>query len=472
MEAKLLELFPDETVPVAQYRSFVNQPERIQISSQEDISDYDPNTLTTYYNFKVRLPRPALNVKTLQLARASIPNIVASFPDTECTFWYYALPPVAEGNIYENNGGIPGDLAYTFDTSGNVFTPGDVLVPNSAIYFDTGNMLLAGISYTYDEDAAYNDGNGNAPVEVYDGNDLDYFIEYTGDSIVTGSRRLDYLRYVRLLPSFVQPDLMIGSFTGSGFGFNRVFADYEDLLTELQKATGDDPLDQTAMNNLLNSFRFVANDISFSLNTQFNRFVMTGNDIGFTTYLPVASDDELLPLASELLKQRDILNDQGGNFAQGAIAIVQPWIPYRTLNLRLGFNYAIYGSGPNYLNMLRPHPDFVPPDPPLSLGNWFTEMDHLAPGYCDLVNTSCCHIYCDVTGGSTVDSIANKALLATIPLNTGQLGVGFHSLPLSNPLTKIVDQIYEIYIELRTDTGQPFYLGNNAIVSLELILTY
>jgi hypothetical protein len=66
----------------------------------------------------------------------------------------------------------------------------------------------------------------------------------------------------------------------------------------------------------------------------------------------------------------------------------------------------------------------------------------------------------------------NKALLASIPINTPSLGVGFHSLPLNNPLTKIVNQIYEISIELRTDTGQPFYLGNNAIVSLEFILTY
>jgi hypothetical protein len=57
-------------------------------------------------------------------------------------------------------------------------------------------------------------------------------------------------------------------------------------------------------------------------------------------------------------------------------------------------------------------------------------------------------------------------------MNTQALGVGFHSLPLNNPLTKIPTLINEIYIEMRTDAGEPFYIGNNGIVSLELILTY
>jgi hypothetical protein len=119
--------------------------------------------------------------------------------------------------------------------------------------------------------------------------------------------------------------------------------------------------------------------------------------------------------------------------------------------------------------MIRPIPPFIESVP--SLGS-FTEYDHVAPGYCDLVYSACCHVYTDITGGSTVDSILNKALLASVPLNTTNLGVGFHSMPLNNPLTKIATQLNEIYIEMRTDTGAPFFIGNNAIVSLELILTY
>lgn len=465
---QLEELFPDEIVAVPQYRSFVNQPERIQISSQEDMLDYDPATLTSYYRFKVALPRPALDCKSIQLARASIPTPTASFPDTECTFWYYALPYVANGAIFVYPFS-PGDTPdYIFDMSGNIYDANPPNpIPVGEIYFDTGKITLSGIDYTYDELNAYNDGNGGASTDVLDDNNTPVFsLLYATPELA--SRRINYLRYIRLVPSFAQPDLCIGSFNGENWGYNRIFADFSDLMTELNKACGDDPLNNTPENNVLNSFRFVPNDISFSLDPRFNRAVMTGLDPNeITTYLPVASDDLIWQTAAELLKQRDKTNTN--SFVEGAIAVIQPWIPYRNLNLRLGFNYAIYGTGPNYFNMLRPQPEYVAGGP---LGTWFDLYDHLAPGYIDLVNTGCCHLYTDITGGSTIDSIANKALLATIPLNTPQLGVAYHSLPLSNPLTKISSQLYEIYIEMRTDTGQPYYIGNNAIVSLEFILTY
>lgn len=454
---KLLELFPDENIQLKQYRSFVNQPERIQITSQEDINDYDPNTLTSYYNFRVRLPRPALNVKTLQLARASIPNAIPNIPDTECTFWYYALPTVSSGNIYEDNNGAPGDLAYIFDTSGNVFTPVNVLVPNAAVYFDSGNFVIGIHNYTFDL-ATVKPGNVNVP--CIENNDTDYWIEYTSPQ--RADLRINYLRYVRLMPSYAQPELM-NNFTG---GFNRTFIDYDDLVSEVNNATTDDPLNGELSNEVVGEFKFVPNQISFDYNTRFNKIVFTGLDTLYS-YCPAAADDENLFIAAKELQDRDKQNTRF-QFS-GAIQIIQPFTPYRDLNLRLGFTYATYPPGENFLNMLRPIPPYIQSSPILQE---FSKYDHVAPGYADLVYSSCCHIYCDITGGSTVDSILNKALLASIPLNTPNLGVGFHSLPLNNPLTKIVEQIYEIYIELRTDTGQPFYLGNNAIVSLELILTY
>ena len=457
MEQRLADLFPDQIVQIKDYHSFINQPERIQISSQEDINDYDPTTLTSYYNFRVRLPRPALNVKTLQLARASIPNAVPNIPDTECVFWYYALPVVANGSIYEDNGGVPGDLAYTFDTSGNVYTPVGALVQDAAVYFDSGNFVVGIHNYNFDIATAKTE----VDTPCIENGDTDYWILYQGTSRAT--QRINYLRYVRLIPSFCQPDLM-NTFVG---GYNRTFVDYDDLVSELNNATIDDPLDGEIPNEIVGEFKFVANQIAFSYNTRFNKIVFTGLDTNYS-YLPVASDDPIWYEGAIQLKQRDIQNSRF-DFS-GAIKPIQPYQPFRNLNLRLGFSYATYPDGDNFLNMLRPIPPYIT-TPPLQLGA-FTRYDHLAPGYCDLVFSSCCFIYCDITGGSTLDTIANKALLASVPLNTPNLGVGFHSLPLNNPLTKIVNQIYEIYVELRTDTGQPFYLPNNAIVSLELILTY
>ena len=454
---KLLELFPDEKITLKQYRSFVNQPERIQITSQEDINDYDPNTLTSYYNFRVTLPRPALNVKSLQLARASIPNCIPSLPDTETTWWYYALPTVSPGNIYEDNAGVPGDLAYTFDTSGNVYTPVNVLVPDAAVYFDSGNFAIGVHNYLFDLTTVK---PGNVSVACIENGDTDYWIEYTSPQRAT--LRPNFLRYVRLVPSYAQPELM-DNFTG---GFNRTFTDYDDLVTELNNATVDDPLDGELSNEVVGTFKFVPKQIAFEYNTRFNKIVFTGLDPLFS-YCPAASDDENWLEAAKELQVRDRQNTRF-QFS-GAIQIVQPYAPFRDLNLRLGFNFATYPPGENFLNMLRPIPPYINTTPVLQD---FSKYDHVAPGYADLVYSSCCHIYCDITGGSTVDSLLNKALLASVPLNTPNLGVGFHSLPLNNPLTKIVEQINEIYIELRTDTGQPFYLGNNGIISLEFILTY
>lgn len=457
MEQRIQELFPDQIIKIQEYHSFVNQPERIQISSQEDINDYDPTTLTSYYNFRVRLPRPALNVKSLQLARASIPNAIPNIPDPETTFWYYALPTVSPGEIYEDNAGVPGDLAYTFDTSGNLYLPGGALEPDGAVYFDSGNFVIGIHNYLFNIATAK---PGNVDVACIENGDTDYWIRYTAPERAT--LRSNYLRYVRLVPSFCQPELM-DNFVG---GYNRTFQDYDDFVAELNNSTVDDPLDGEINNEVLGEFKFVPNQIAFSYNSRFNKIVFTGLN-SLYSYVPTASDDPIWYEAAQELKQRDIQNTRF-DFS-GAIKPISPFVEYRNLNLRMGFTYATYPQGDNFLNMLRPIPPYINATP--SLGN-FTSYDHVAPGYCDLCFSACCLIYTDITGGSTIDSIAEKALLASVPLNTPNLGVGFHSLPLNNPLTKIVNQIYEIYIELRTDAGEPFYLPNNAIVSLEFILTY
>ena len=458
MEQRLQELFPDQIVQIKDYHSFVNQPERIQISSQEDINDYDPTTLTSYYNFRVRLPRPCLNVKSIQLARASIPNAVPSLPDAETTFWYYALPTVSPGNIYEDDNGAPGDLAYTFDTLGNVFTPVGVLVEGATVHFDSGNFVIGVHNYLFDIALAQ---PGNVDVPCIENGDTDYWIRYTAPQRAT--LRPNYLRYIRLVPSFCQPELM-NNFQG---GYNRTFVDYDDFVGEVNLSTIDDPLQGEPSNEVVGTFKFVPNLVEFSYSERFNKIVFTGLDLTYS-YVPAASDDPNWYEAAIELKQRDIDNTRF--LFTGAIAPISPYMPYRNLNLRMGFTYATYPSGDNFLNMIRPIPPYI--NLSLSLQDNFKSTDHVAPGYCDLTYSACCFIYTDITGGSTLDTIAEKALLASVPLNTPNLGIGFHSLPLNNPLTKIVNQIYEIYIELRTDTGQAFYLPNNAVVSLEFILTY
>jgi hypothetical protein len=499
MEQQLLDIFPDENVPVRNYSSFINQPERIQISSQEDINDYDQNTLTTYFNFRVPLPRPAINVKSLQLARANIPNAVASFPDTELTFWYYAIPFASEGTIKANNGGVPGATIRTFNISGDVFNAG-IRVPGEQIFFDgsgdtitgdlSGLIFINGNYFTYPLFTAIVGAPGDVPVYNSAGV-LSFFLNYNNPRIDFENpsvqlNKPNYLRYFRLLPSFVPPELYLDIDEDQIYGFNRIFDDADDLNNELGFSVVNDLLFGAVIpnppgppirpNNIPGTFRFVKGLVDIEYNNTFKKFLLNlpgGENFeveDIFSIMPCASDDPNWFAAAKVLAERDLLNSgQVGFF--GVETAIQPFVEYRNLNLRLGFNYATYPVRLSDLkNMIRPHPSLVGQS--LTSGRDFTSNDLVAPGYADLVNTSCVHIYTDITGGSTVDSIVNKALLGSIPMNTTPLGVGFHSLPLNNPLTKIPTQINEIYIEMRNDSGQPFYIGNNAVVSLELILTY
>lgn len=484
MEERLKELFPDETVSIQEYHSYVNQPERIQISSQQDINDYDPRKLTTYFNFRVPLPRPALNVKSLQLARASIPNAVPSIPDQETTFWFYALPYEGTGTIRADNAGVPGDLVVNFTPSGT-FTNAVGVPVAGQIFFEgsppdpsptsiSGLFLLGGNFFTYN--SALATAEPFTPIPCYAANnDIDYWITFTSKRI--GTPKPSYLRYIRFLPSWSPADLLDDGIIDT-WPVNRVFDDYEDLVSWLNIAVIVDPLMNFPSNAIPGTFKFVPNLLSFSYSQTYKKIIMTGNNnypeaISIIYhYMPAPSDDpNWIAAAAELAQRDEAAAGQPFVFNEfGVSSVIQPYTPYRNLNTRIGFTYPIFPTNiEDYNNMIRPHPALE------TLSNVnvsFDLEDHLAPGYPDLANTACVLLYTDVTGGSTIDTVANRALLASIPMNTPTLGIGFHSLPLNNPLTKIPTQINEIYIEMRTDSGEPFYLPNNAIVSCEFILTY
>ena len=77
------------------FHSFTNQPERVNISSDNDISVTQGQIAAdeeTFNSFRVAIKRPFLEVKSIQLLRASIPNAVTNIPDDQCVFWYYRLP--------------------------------------------------------------------------------------------------------------------------------------------------------------------------------------------------------------------------------------------------------------------------------------------------------------------------------------------------------------------------------------------
>lgn len=71
------------------YKSYVNQPTRAFISSNDDTNQ----TNTAGFNsFQARFLTPINNATRAQLLRATIPNAAVNTPDYALMFWYYRLP--------------------------------------------------------------------------------------------------------------------------------------------------------------------------------------------------------------------------------------------------------------------------------------------------------------------------------------------------------------------------------------------
>jgi chitodextrinase len=97
---------------------------------------------------------------------------------------------------------------------------------------------------------------------------------------------------------------------------------------------------------------------------------------------------------------------------------------------------------------------------------------YTADGYCNLVYSSIVSTYCDVVGPSSIDTQRSSNLLAVNTMNCGNLGISYYAPYLDNPLTKVQNNIYSIFVEFRDEFGDPYYFTNNAVVTLTFKMTY
>ena len=70
------------------YKSRVNQPERVFLSSSDDVTT---SASGAYSSFQINFKTPIIGAKRTQLLRATIPNIQVNIPDYCLVFWYYRL---------------------------------------------------------------------------------------------------------------------------------------------------------------------------------------------------------------------------------------------------------------------------------------------------------------------------------------------------------------------------------------------
>lgn len=485
----LLEEFPDRVNNREDRNSFLFQPERLLISSNDDVQppsfqtdpsiafSYAPNTLLSQYfsQFRIRLKRALVNVKSIQMLSAVLPNVIQNIPDNSIIFLYYRLR-----NITNSIQGAWDDTTI-YDAGDIVFptTPTEYYVcqeynsnvgPEDNYWIQVGYIQDAPIwnattTYSTGQQVQYNgqfwqstqNNNVNVkpgflywvPVDLPDDLDRPNYWDLNEDHLCSV-----YLDPTVVLPEAYNP-------ATNPLLFNRTFQDYQDLLSSINFAATQGP----------NATH--VNDISFNYDATLNKFIFEPQNIDEEYYyLPAGFED---PNVTSYLQT---FGDLYG----------VPLSPGYTLNLRMGFTWN--GRMPNPFEQNPYSNDYFPKSiyaflrpidpaltqPPYNLQAWGTNVV-TANSYADLVNTSCVRIYCDCIFGSTQDSDNTnrsdaEGLLSVVPVATNNLGVAFYQNNFNNPLTKIPGIITEIGIRLVNDQGLPFYLPNSATCLLELGITY
>ena len=504
----LVEQFPEFAAKQNQFTSAVFQPERIAISSNDDIQPSTqaaiiiPDTAASGLNlfshqpaelfssFRIRLQRPLRNVKSIQLLSGTIPNATQNLPDDQCIFYYYRLRTV--------QGSVQGNW-------------------NPATIYGAGDFVLYGADFY----VCKNGGANNNPTTInwqeiiptplqLQTNQIvewDPFILYLPNTIVlyqskyyicvTANIDIPPTRifwvYLPNLPAatrpnyydlnpekiynvYIKPTLGVpyeGYAANTQLQFNRTFETYQDI--------------NATMNACANTATqaSIQGDLTFLYDQLLNKIQVIGEDYVNYFYLPCGYEDSNLESAIDLLySARYLLSNLSTTLR--LFKKNQIFTKNYTLNLRLGFTWN--GIFPNPFTTVS-YDDIAKAvywylrakDPGLNNFPAWTQNLLTANNYPDLVNTSCVRVYADFAFSSTQDSIGTtnsnqipfqQGLLSIVPVNTSNLGVGFYQNNFNNPLTKIPQNITEIGINLFTDQGTPFLLPNSATVLLELAIEY
>lgn len=114
-------------------RSRVNQPERLLIRSDDDITN---QSQPGFFQFQVNLPTPVLDAKRCQIIRTTIPNIQLQIPDYQLVFWYHRLATATTApsaltlravRLFPSFYQAPAGLAYTPTKNRYITDPNDLV---------------------------------------------------------------------------------------------------------------------------------------------------------------------------------------------------------------------------------------------------------------------------------------------------------------------------------------------------------
>lgn len=495
------------------FHSYFYQPNRLVINTDEATSKTFNYNQTSFNSVSFNLSKPCLNVKALQLLNLNIPLTTStSFNDYELVFPYYRLRTQRN---YDDTQTIfidePSISNLFFIRLLPSYYPQNI-IPNSQIYgfnktFNNYEDLQIELSKSCLNDLATTNGSPQQFIP----NDISITLNQSLNKFQLTGNNINNSWNDKQIPQWSNTTI---------YYVNDVVKRNSILyVSKINNNTSTPPsanwsITTTVIPEWFNNITYAVNDLVTFDNIKY--ISLQNNNLNhnplssaswwveytfgkLNTYLIGGYEDPNNQTLMETVNNEsylfDFLYTQYG--LKDIVGIPpQPFIKNSkyTLSKRLGFNWNgifrfplqqnIVGftspsNEPLLYNRMRPIPpyEFIPPDLeddpiPIPNNNPYTSTTYIADGFCNLVLTSIVYLYGNFIGTSSLSSGDNNNLLAIIPVNCSALGVSFSSEFLDNPFTKVNNNIQDITLEFRNDQNQPFFVGNNGIITFSFKILY
>ena len=406
-----LEETPQQLHPKESYKSAINQPRQLFCCSTQDINR---------------------QVTGIQL-EAGFENDKSGFFDSfRVSFTDRALLNVKSIQLYSAS--IP--MAQTNIPNAEIqffFYEIDTLLQSSSVYSNIINYnQLAIVSYAGRYYGCFKEtpSAGILPTNTTywydagtDGTQPNYFQ-------LDVSFRAQSLKTITLLPSYY-PSETESVADQTQFGWNKTFTSYDDLLTEVNRAAGYNT----------DGFGSGKNLLRFNFNQRFNKFEVYPQTANNKYYVLPAYGDS-------------VYQQYNASYPLN-------------LNLRLGFTQQFQFPSPITSNPWVNFPIYI-----FGFDNAVGNAYLSADSYPNLNYTNRVNVFADVVRSSSFDTFTGGELLASVPMNAGNLGVVLYNAVYPNKLVNVPPEIYEIFFQFETDNKIPYLFPKSATISLELALEY
>lgn len=294
----------------------------------------------------------------------------------------------------------------------------------------------------------------NSALQLNDQSQLMFF--YYASTTQAGIATLANLKCIRLVPSTFVPASGFTAFTPNEY-FNTV-AELVAQLNLAASAGGD-----SATYNPL----WTAGQVTFSYDTATRRISVAGN--GTTFIAPAAADDPNVIdtlLGTTTASNRIKMASFGST--NYATATFQPFVLNQSMNSRLGFAMG-YNTRGLYWNGTSQRGCATSTGVPSNS----TTVAVAGDAFPILLGSQNVGVYLDISTGGGMDSLGNKNLIASIPIEVAPLAINSYTTnSVEVPSLSTPNEIYQVTVTLIDDEGIPFIQPPNYNTQIALAIYY